>query len=113
MDAASTPQSRRLACASFVLCEDIVAPGGAIANVGVHGEKADLHLERLWSQNISITTRLVDTMTTPMLLKMVQTERINVKRLITHRFRLDRMVDAYETFGHAANSQALKVIIEA
>jgi len=29
--------------ASFLTCEDIVAPGGIIANVGVHGVKADLH----------------------------------------------------------------------
>src|SRR6202161_295022 len=63
--------------ATFVLCEDIVAPGGTIANIGVHGTKADLHLERLWSQNISITTRLVDTITTPMLLKVVQAKKID------------------------------------
>ncbi len=58
--------------ATFVLCEDIVAAGGTIANIGVHGVKADLHLERLWSHNITITTRLIDTITTPMLLKTVQ-----------------------------------------
>ena len=58
--------------ASFITCEDIVAPGGTIANVGVHGVKVDLHLERLWAQNITITTRLVDTVSTPMLLKTVQ-----------------------------------------
>src|SRR5208337_5006504 len=57
--------------ATFLLCEDIVAPGGTIANIGVHGTKVDLHLERLWSQNIAITTRLVDTVSTPMLLKTV------------------------------------------
>ena len=99
--------------ATFVLCEDIVAPGGTIANVGVHGVKADLHLERLWSQNITITTRLVDTVTTPMLLKTVQSRKLDPKRLITHRFKLDRILDAYDTFGRAASTQALKVIIEA
>ncbi len=99
--------------ATFVLCEDIVAPGGTIANVGVHGVKADLHLERLWSQNITITTRLVDASTTPMLLKTVQSRKLDPKRLITHRFKLDRILDAYDTFARAATTQALKVIIEA
>lgn len=98
--------------ASFITCEDIVAPGGVIANVGVHGAKVDLHLERLWSQNISITTRLVDTVTTPMLLKTVQARKIDPKLLITHRFKLDHILDAYDTFGRAASTHALKVIIE-
>ncbi len=97
--------------ASFLACEDIIAPGGTIANVGVHGVKVDLHLERLWSRNITITTRLVDTVTTPMLLKTVQSRKIDPSRLITHRFTLDRILDAYETFGHAATTHALKVII--
>jgi len=99
--------------ATFLLCEDLVAPGGIIANIGVHGTKVDLHLERLWCQNIAITTRLVDTVTTPMLLKTVQSKKIDPKRLITHRFRLDKILDAYETFEHAASTGALKVIIEA
>jgi len=98
--------------ASFITCEDIVAPGGVIANVGVHGVKADLHLERLWDRNISVTTRLVDTVTTPMLLKTVQSRKIDPKKLITHRFKLDKILDAYETFGAAAKTGALKVIIE-
>jgi alcohol dehydrogenase len=97
--------------ATFLLCQDIVAAGGVIANVGVHGQKVDLHLERLWSQNIAITTRLVDTVTTPMLLKTVQSKKLDPKRLITHRFKLDKILDAYETFGKAAQTQALKVII--
>src|SRR5579871_859403 len=95
--------------ATFLLCEDIVAPGGIIANIGVHGTKAALHLERLWSQNIAITTRLVDTATTPMLLKTVQSKKIDPTRLITHRFRLDQILDAYETFGNASETHALKV----
>jgi alcohol dehydrogenase len=99
--------------ATFELCGEIIAPGGTIANVGVHGAKVDLHLERLWSQNISITTRLVDTVTTAMLLKTVQSKKIDPTRLITHRFKLDHILDAYETFGNAARSKALKVIIEA
>ncbi|CAA2137153.1 Alcohol dehydrogenase [Hyphomicrobium sp. ghe19] len=99
--------------ASFLTCEDIVAPGGTIANIGVHGVKVDLHLERLWSQNISITTRLVDTVTTPMLLKIVQAHKIDPAKLITHRFKFDNILDAYDTFSHAAETHALKVVIEA
>jgi alcohol dehydrogenase len=97
---------------TFLLCQDIVAPGGTIANIGVHGSKVDLHLERLWSQNITITTRLVDTVSTPMLLKAVGSRKVDPTQLITHHFALDRVLDAYETFGHAAATQALKVIIE-
>jgi alcohol dehydrogenase len=99
--------------ATFELCEEIVAPGGTIANIGVHGAKVDLHLERLWSHNITITTRLVDTVTTPMLLKTVQAGKIDPARLITHHFKLDNILDAYDTFGRAAATRALKVLIEA
>jgi len=99
--------------ATFQLCETLIAPGGVIANIGVHGQKVELYLERLWSQNITITTRLVDTVTTPMLLKTVQSKKIDPTRLITHRFTLDQILDAYDTFGRAAETQALKVIIAA
>jgi alcohol dehydrogenase len=98
--------------ATFVMCEGLVAPGGVIANVGVHGVKADLHLEQLWDRNIAITTRLVDTVSTPMLLKTVSAGRIDPARLITHRFSLEDVIGAYDTFGHAAETHALKVIIE-
>jgi len=97
--------------ATFSLCQDLVAAGGVIANIGVHGEKVDLHLERLWSHNISITTRLVDTVSTPMLLKTVQSGKIDPKRLITHRFKLDQMLEDYDVFGRATATGALKVII--
>lgn len=99
--------------ATFDLCEQIVDPGGVIANIGVHGQKVDLHLETLWSQNITITTRLVDAVTTPMLLKTVQSGKIDPTRLITHHFTLDQILDAYDTFGRAAETKALKVIIDA
>lgn len=98
---------------SFITCENIVAPGGTIANVGVHGVKVDLHLERLWAQNITITTRLVDTFATPMLLKTVQAKKIDPRKLITHHFKLEQILDAYDTFEKAADTHALKVIIEA
>jgi alcohol dehydrogenase len=99
--------------ASFITCEDIVAPGGVIANIGVHGVKVDLHLEHLWDRNIAITTRLVDTVTTPMLLKTVLSQKIDPTRLITHHFKLDKIMDAYDTFVAAAKTNALKVVIEA
>ena len=99
--------------ATFELCQDLIAPGGVIANIGVHGHKVDLHLERLWSHNISITTRLVDTVTTPMLLKTVQSKKIDPVQLITHHFKLDQISEAYDTFGRAAETKALKVIINA
>ena len=99
--------------ATFELCQEIVAAGGTIANVGVHGVKADLHLERLWSHNLTITTRLVDTVSIPMLLKTVQSKRIDARQLITHRFQMREILQAYETFGKAADTKALKVIIEA
>jgi alcohol dehydrogenase len=97
---------------SFELCQDIVAPGGVIANVGVHGTKVDLHLESLWAQNISITTRLVDTVTTPMLMKLAISGKLDPSKLITHKFAFKDMEAAYETFGAAAKHEALKVLIE-
>ena len=99
--------------ATFEMCQRIIAPGGVIANIGVHGTKVDLHLENLWDRNITITTRLVDTVSTPMLLNVLESHKIDPKLLITHRFKLDRILDAYETFAHAADTRALKVIIEA
>ena len=99
--------------ATFQLCQELVAPGGVIANIGVHGQKVELHLERLWSQNIAITTRLVDAVTTPMLLKTVLSGKIDPTRLVTHHFPLDQILAAYDTFGRAAQTKALKVIIDA
>ena len=99
--------------ATFEMCTQLVAPGGTVANIGVHGTKVDLHLENLWNRNISITTRLVDTVSTPMLLNMLRSHKIDSKQLITHRFKLAQILEAYETFGQAARTGALKVIIEA
>jgi alcohol dehydrogenase len=97
--------------ATFELCQEIIAPGGHIANIGVHGKSVTLHLEKLWSQNITITTRLVDTVTTPLLLKTVQSKKLEPNNLITHHFRLDQIMEAYDTFGNAAKERALKVIL--
>ncbi|MBN8877908.1 MAG: zinc-dependent alcohol dehydrogenase family protein [Sphingobacteriales bacterium] len=97
--------------ATFGLCQEIIAPGGRIANVGVHGKSAEIHLETLWSKNITITTRLVDTVTTSMLLKTVQSAKLKPEQLITHRFKLSEIMAAYDTFSHAAESKSLKVIM--
>ena len=99
--------------ATFELCEKLITPGGTIANIGVHGQKVALHLESLWDRNVTITTRLVDTASTPMLLNILRSKKIDPKLLITHRFKLDKILDAYETFGNAAKTKALKVIIQA
>ncbi len=99
--------------ATFELCQQLVAPGGIIANIGVHGTKVDLHLEKLWDRNIAITTRLVDTVTIPMLFKTVAAKKIDPTLLITHHFNLADILEAYATFGNAAKSKALKVIISA
>jgi len=96
---------------TFELCESIVAPGGVIANIGVHGRSVELHLEKLWSQNVTLTTRLVDTVSTPLLLKTVLSGRLQPLSLITHRFALAEIGTAYDTFGQAAETRALKVLI--
>jgi alcohol dehydrogenase len=97
--------------ATFDICQSIIAPGGRIANVGVHGKPVELHLERLWSYNITITTRLVDTVSTPMLLGVVQAGRLDAKKLVSHRFALSDIMKAYDTFGNAAKEHALKVLL--
>jgi alcohol dehydrogenase len=97
--------------ATFELCQSLVGPGGVIANIGVHGKSVELHMEKLWSHNITITTRLVDTVTTPMLLKTIQSKKLDATQLITHHFKLSDVIKAYETFGNASKEKALKVIL--
>jgi len=97
--------------ATFAICQGIVGAGGRIANVGVHGKPVELHMEKLWDRNISITTRLVDTVTTPMLLKVVRSGRLQPRKLVTHRFELSDIMKAYDTFGDAAKEGALKVVL--
>jgi alcohol dehydrogenase len=87
----------------------------AIEAVGIpatHGTKVDLHLESLWDRNLSITTRLVDTVSTPMLLNAVGVHKINPTKLITHRFKFGQILEAYQTFESAAKTRALKAIIQ-
>lgn len=97
--------------ASFDICQSIVAAGGHVANIGVYGTSVELHMARLWSHNITLTTRLVDTVTTPMLLTMLVAGKLDPRPLITHRFRLDEVVRAYDTFANAAKEMALKVVL--
>ena len=97
--------------ATFAICQDIVGAGGRIANVGVHGKPVELHLEKLWDRNIAITTRLVDTVTTPMLLKVVRGGKLQPGKLVTHRFAMHDIMKAYDTFGNAAKEGALKVVL--
>lgn len=98
--------------ATFDICQSIVAAGGHLANVGVHGKSVELHLEKLWSQNITITTRLVDTVTTPMLMKTVLSGKLKPEQLITHHLALHDIMKAYDVFGNAAKEKALKIILE-
>jgi alcohol dehydrogenase len=98
---------------SFEIAAEIITAGGTVAVLGVHGVKVDFHLEKLWCHNITLRTRLVDTVTTPMLLKTVGARKIEPGRLITHHFKFAEILDAYQTFGSAAKNQALKVIIDA
>jgi alcohol dehydrogenase len=97
--------------ATFDICQAIVRPGGHVANVGVHGQAVNLQIQKLWIQNITLTTGLVNTNTTPMLLKTVQSGKLRAEGLITHRFSFDQVLDAYEVFGNAGQQKAMKVII--
>lgn len=96
---------------TFELCTTLVRPGGHVANVGVHGKPATLHLEDLWIRNITISTGLVDTSTTPTLLKMVASHQLESSGLITHRFGLGETMEAYDVFSRPAESGALKVAL--
>ncbi|BCM72869.1 MULTISPECIES: zinc-dependent alcohol dehydrogenase family protein [Streptomyces] len=96
---------------SFELCTRMVRPGGHVANIGVHGKPAALHLEDLWSRNVTITTGLVDTYSVPALLRMAAAGRLPTGQLVTHTFPLHRMEEAYEIFSRAAETGALKVVL--
>ena len=98
---------------TFELCAELVRPGGRVANVGVHGHSATLHLERLWIRDVMITTGLVDTNTTPRLLKLIEGGRLDPTAFATHRFSLAESEEAYDVFSAAAETHALKVVLEA
>ena len=99
--------------ATFEQCTALVRPGGTVANVGVHGAPATLHLEELWIKNVTITTGLVDTYSTPTLLRLLGSRQVDMGRFVTHRFPMSEFLQAYEVFANAADTQALKVVITA
>ncbi|MDZ7658284.1 zinc-dependent alcohol dehydrogenase family protein [Fodinibius sp.] len=98
--------------ATFDICQNIIKAGGQVAVVGVHGTSVDFKLEELWIKNITMTTGLVDTYTIPMLMKTVGSGKLEPEQLITHHFKLDNIMEAYDTFGNAAEEKALKIILE-
>ena len=97
--------------ASFELAVSLARPGGRIANIGVHGEAATLHLEEQWIRDITITTGLVDTSSTPTLMRLITTGQIDARQFITHHFDLDEIEEAYDVFARAADTKALKVVL--
>jgi alcohol dehydrogenase len=97
--------------ATFDMCTSLIRPGGGVANVGVHGSPVELKLQELWIKDVYITTGLVSATTTGMLLKMVEQGKIRPEKFVTHRFKLDQMMDAYDTFGRAAETKAMKLAI--
>ena len=98
---------------TFELCTELIRPGGRVANVGVHGKCVTLHLEKLWIRGVMITTGLVDTVTTPTLLKLIEGGRLDPTVFATHRFELADTEEAYDVFGAAAETHALKVVLQA
>ena len=98
---------------TFELCAELIRPGGRLANVGVHGHPATLHLERLWIRDVLITTGLVDTFTTPKLLRLISDGRLDPTPFATHRFELGEAMEAYDVFADAAETNALKVVLSA
>jgi alcohol dehydrogenase len=97
--------------ATFELATTLIRPGGHVANIGVHGEPVSLHLEVLWTRNVTITTGLVDTYSTPTLLRLLRGDQIDAGRFVTHHFQLDQVIDAYDTFSRPAETGALKVVL--
>jgi alcohol dehydrogenase len=104
MEAVGTP-------ATFELCTSLVRPGGRVANIGVHGKPATLHLEDLWIRNVTITTGLVDTYSTPKLLDMLVAGQLDTGHMVTHRFALGEIMQAYDVFSRSAQTGALKVVL--
>ncbi|TQJ51524.1 zinc-dependent alcohol dehydrogenase family protein [Phycicoccus sp. SLBN-51] len=98
--------------ASFEQCAELIRPGGRVANVGVHGAPASLHLEDLWIKNVTITTGLVDTYSTPTLLRLVTSRQLESAKFVTHHFALEQFMEAYDVFARAADTSALKVVLQ-
>jgi alcohol dehydrogenase len=105
MEAVGVPET-------FELCARLVRPGGHLANIGVHGKPATIHLESLWIKDVTITTGLVDTNTTPTLLRLLAERQIDPTPLVTHRYAMDQMMEAYDVFSRAGETGALKVLLQ-
>lgn len=99
--------------ATFDLCQRILKPGGHLAVVGVHGKPVQFEIEKLWIRNVTVTTGLVSSFSTPELLKMVRSGKLEPKKMATHRFGLQDMMQAYDTFENAARERAIKVVLHA
>ena len=99
--------------ATFELAEELIRPGGRLANIGVHGKPATLHLEKLWIRDVTVTTGLVDTFSIPQLMRLIASGRLDPSLFATHRFALGDTMSAYDTFADAANTGALKVVLSA
>jgi alcohol dehydrogenase len=97
---------------TFELAAELIRPGGRVANIGVHGQAVTLHLEKLWIRDITITTGLVDTFSIPQLMRLIVSGRLDPSLFATHRFRLGETMAAYDTFADAANTGALKVVLQ-
>ena len=96
---------------TFELCTELIRPGGRVANVGVHGKPATLHLEDLWMEDVTIKTGLVDTYSTPTLLKLITSRQLDVNEFVTHHFSMDEFMDAYDVFSRAGETGGLKVVV--
>ena len=96
---------------TFELCTALVRPGGHVANIGVHGKPATLHLETLWTRNVTVTTGLVDTYSTPTLLRLLESQQVDAQEFISHHFELGQIIEAYDVFARAAETGALKVVL--
>jgi alcohol dehydrogenase len=97
--------------ATFELAAELIRPGGRLANIGVHGKPATLHLEKLWIRDVTITTGLVDTFSIPQLMRLIASGRLDPSLFATHRFALGDTMAAYDTFADAGNTGALKVVL--
>lgn len=97
--------------ATFELSTMLVRPGGRVANIGVHGEPAVLHLEDLWIRDVTVTTGLVDTFSTPTLLKLTAGHQLDAHRFVTHHFMMGSFLEAYDVFSRAGETGALKVVL--
>ena len=97
--------------ATFELATELIRPGGHVANIGVHGKPATLHLETLWTRDVTITTGLVDTYSTPTLSRLMAARQLNAGRFVTDHFGFDEFIKAYEVFSNAAETGALKVVL--